>query len=950
MKSANLLRTMLALMLALCGTPRITSAQTVQLGFGMTESSNYNSSPVNIYYRRTVCQFVYTAAELQAAGASTTAPITSLGFYVTQSPIYTIRQYTIKLKHVAVNDVSSPLGTTGWTTVKNAFNYNPTAGGYDMITMDNGFTWDGVSSIGVEICWARTNPWWNPSGKLRTTPTANGYRYSWTDAGGTSCGSVPATVTSDKPQMQMVFVPGTSTTWNGSVNTDWFNSGNWSAGVPTKLMNAVVPAGPTNMPLINGSYASTNNISVAASASLTINASDSLTVYGNWVMNGTFTGNTSTVIFGGLGASANLLDGANNQQFYNLNVESAAGINLNTGTYNIQGSVRLKGGNLVSNDRIKLISNATGTGRLSEIRNLCNYQLVMNDAYGDGWNGGYLTVRVDGVVYGYYAASGFGSTENVFIPNTSNFTLEYNSGQYENENTYVLNDPGGTPIFSDGPNPIVGVVYSGKGNCAFSLPFTGNLGIQRYLNNPNDGWREMTAGVTGQTLSNWQDDGLTMTNFPGSDWPLFGWTSVYTYNENNANGDKNAGWVEATNITNPLDPSLGHRVYVGTGNYTTDIAGPPRAGDQVFTLEYQNIIPAEIAANENQKGWNLIGNPYACSFNWDSVPITNKVNMENSIWVWSGSAGNYGLYQGGTGGIGTNDVNADVASSQAFWVHATTTGASLTLNEAQKTENDPVFVRSYTDYDRIDISLTGSSTSFRDEAILVWRDGTSNGLDEMDGMKLFSYEPTAPSLSFVPDYQRDISINSIPPGNQATSVPMRVLVGLPGTYTLAFDHVDDLSEYSCVLLQDHVLDSVIDLKQGAQYTFNQDSGYSGIRFELHLNSYFYGGNWRLCEGGDLPTSENNSGMEEVLISSTKEVDLQETLQVYPNPSKDWVNIQAHEAVRSLRLLDLNGKVVLEFAPNVSKFELDVSAFASGMYLLHLQSDSGVATARVHLID
>ena len=45
-----------------------TKAQTIQLGSGTATNGTTTSSPVNIYYRRTASQFVYTVAELNAAG------------------------------------------------------------------------------------------------------------------------------------------------------------------------------------------------------------------------------------------------------------------------------------------------------------------------------------------------------------------------------------------------------------------------------------------------------------------------------------------------------------------------------------------------------------------------------------------------------------------------------------------------------------------------------------------------------------------------------------------------------------------------------------------------------------------------------------------------------------------------------------------------------------------
>ena len=44
-----------------------------------------------------------------------------------------------------------------------------------------------------------------------------------------------------------------STTWNGSVNNDWNNSGNWSNGIPMSNYNVTILANAVNMPTLNAS-------------------------------------------------------------------------------------------------------------------------------------------------------------------------------------------------------------------------------------------------------------------------------------------------------------------------------------------------------------------------------------------------------------------------------------------------------------------------------------------------------------------------------------------------------------------------------------------------------------------------------------------------------------------------------------------------------------------------
>ncbi|MDC0231331.1 T9SS type A sorting domain-containing protein [Aureispira] len=178
------------------------NAQHHQIGSGIATSNLKGASPVNIWYRRTTCQIVYTASELNSSGLQGPCSINASGWYLSNIPLYALPDYTIKIKHTTASDVSSPLSSNNWITVVNAFSYAPSNLGYDMINYDNPFYWNGVDNIAMEICWSQVSPNYHASGQCRYYPQANGFRYSRTDAVGTSCGSVPSTVTGLKPQVQ----------------------------------------------------------------------------------------------------------------------------------------------------------------------------------------------------------------------------------------------------------------------------------------------------------------------------------------------------------------------------------------------------------------------------------------------------------------------------------------------------------------------------------------------------------------------------------------------------------------------------------------------------------------------------------------------------------------------------------------------------------------------------
>lgn len=89
----------------------------------------------------------------------------------------------------------------------------------------------------------------------------------------------------------------------------------------------------------------------------------------------------------------------------------------------------------------------------------CDCTLRMMDSSGDGWQGAYIAVYIDGGhIADYDLFEGAESEETFSVPSGSALLLEYNSGSYENDNSYEL-IMDGEVVFSDGPFPATGTVY-----------------------------------------------------------------------------------------------------------------------------------------------------------------------------------------------------------------------------------------------------------------------------------------------------------------------------------------------------------------------------------------------------------------------------------------------------------------------------------------------------------
>ncbi|MCS6916982.1 MAG: T9SS type A sorting domain-containing protein [Chitinophagales bacterium] len=99
----------------------------------------------------------------------------------------------------------------------------------------------------------------------------------------------------------------TTTTWTGTISSDWHNGQNWSFGlVPVASTNVVIAAGAPFMPVISLANADCRSLTINAGASLTVSNNRVLNIYATcnnvaWTNNGSFTAGTNNeeVIFQG---------------------------------------------------------------------------------------------------------------------------------------------------------------------------------------------------------------------------------------------------------------------------------------------------------------------------------------------------------------------------------------------------------------------------------------------------------------------------------------------------------------------------------------------------------------------------------------------------------------------------------------------------------------------------
>jgi len=83
----------------------------------------------------------------------------------------------------------------------------------------------------------------------------------------------------------------------------------------------------------------------------------------------------------------------------------------------------------------------------------CDYNLLLEDTFGDGWNGNTITITINGVSTDYTLNAGSTTSIPLQIPNGTNITITFNAnGAFVGECFYSLVDENGVAVVAQGPN------------------------------------------------------------------------------------------------------------------------------------------------------------------------------------------------------------------------------------------------------------------------------------------------------------------------------------------------------------------------------------------------------------------------------------------------------------------------------------------------------------------
>jgi len=374
----------------------------------------------------------------------------------------------------------------------------------------------------------------------------------------------------------------------------------------------------------------------------------------------------------------------------------------------------------------------------------------------------------------------------------------------------ALSNGGALTVKSDGSN--------GTGSLITKGSVTGIAAVERYVSGESWSWHFLSSPVAAQAISPEFVASPTGTSEDFYMWyePQLLWVNFKNESVEPTFSDKNgANFV----------PGRGYLLAYEATGITKNFQGTLNSG----TVS----IPLTLGGSGENMYFNLVGNPYPCSIDWDAASgwdWSNLNGIQRSYWVWNDAAGNYGTYISGSYGFGTNGVTNYISIGQGFMVMAASTG-NLTMDDGVKAHSTQAFLKKRnTSTEELRLKLSCDVNAYSDETIVAFNNSVSAG----GANKFNSMYANAPELWSVKDGNR-YSVNLLGDISSIEIVPLTVKAGAAGLYTLTASQIESFAGNSAVSLEDRSTGTFTDLGTTPTYSFRVNTPATITdRFFLHF--------------------------------------------------------------------------------------------------------------------
>ncbi|TSD67862.1 hypothetical protein FFF34_010875 [Inquilinus sp. KBS0705] len=309
--------------------------------------------------------------------------------------------------------------------------------------------------------------------------------------------------------------------------------------------------------------------------------------------------------------------------------------------------------------------------------------------------------------------------------------------------------------------------------------------------------------------------------------------------------------------------------YLNQGNVAVNHWTSTAAG----TAGSAGLLYTSATLNTAVRGYNLVGNPYASSIDWDKFGTNiTGVNISNTIYIYNPTLKVYATYIKGSSGTGTNfnGTGANIIpSGQGFFVRASGTSPTLTFTEAAKVntqvpvanllmsapENSdntiaeqikpqalmatPAAIAAATataapalQYMRIQLVLDANN---KEDALIFFKSGAKPQFVVNEDAEYLRGNNSV-SIATRSSDNRELAINQMAYPTKAYAIPLTVKIGATGIYQLKLTELKNIPATYGIWLIDKWRKDSLDIRNNKTYNFNANiadtTSYGSKRFSL----------------------------------------------------------------------------------------------------------------------
>ena len=577
--------------------------------------------------------------------------------------------------------------------------------------------------------------------------------------------------------------------------------------------------------------------------------------------------------------------------------------------------------------------------------NTCVVVFLLHDSYGDGWNGNALQVDFsDGTpTQNLTISTGHEAEYDLEIAIGTTVTVTFIVGSYTYETSFEIEYEGGLPIYASSGTPSGGVVTQFAVNCS------GAIYDVTAVANPSDYGTVTGAGSYMEGMM------CTLQAIPGSEYSFINWTrgtevvsvdAIYSF-EVTENVDLVANFgpfegvvIGSGTLTSQYLPSYNYYKYGFSEQiYTAEEIGMPGI---ITSVAFYNGGVEKTRTYEMYIA-NTTKDAFTATADWvtvtsDDLVFNGNVTMAADAWTTLYLTTPF-VYDG------TSNIVLVMNDGTGSW----TSSPHMECRVFNASGNQSLYA--YSDGSAYTPSAPGTGTlgSVKNQLRLEMQP-----VGDLYHITVAANPAAGGNVTgggyFAADVTRTITATANTGYTFVNWTKGNEVVSTNATYTFTVTEDADfvanfeLNSYEITVSADPAEFGEVD--GGGTYNHGESCT---VTAEPIGSAYFV--NW--TENGQVVSiqaeytftvTNNRTLVAHFQLDGVGEA-AEMSVVMYPNPASDKVMFETSEAVRRCEVYNINGAMVYSMTECSDNFEINVSEFAAGSYIVRLISDNSVQTRR-----